>query len=197
MSAHPPTMFALPRLMALVLIAGMLGMLSCAPSPQLRIIPLTHSAYVWKQGWNARMTSELAGMELPSKLTALNVLVGECGLSSGRRAVRPPWKELSAHGRPLSLSVRIGTRKAVLKTGELDLAEGFDLLLAGLAEASSTEFGPSAQPVVGLIQGDVMRLRQQPGAGQARNARADHGDASTGRRGGRLGDEVRGHTGSN
>ena len=132
-------MFALPRLMALVLIAGMLGMLSCAPSPQLRIIPLTHSAYVWKQGWNARMTSELAGMELPSKLTSLNVLVGECGLSSGRRAVRPPWKELSAHGRPLSLSVRIGTRKAVLKTGELDLAEGFDLLLAGLAEARAAD----------------------------------------------------------
>lgn len=139
MSAQPPIMFAWPRLMALVLLAGMLGMLSCAPSPQPRNVLLTHSAYVWKQGWNARSNSELAGMELPSKLTALNVLVGECGLSSGRRSVHPPWKELLAHGRPLSLSVRIGTRKAVLKTGELDLTEGFDLLLAGLAEARAAE----------------------------------------------------------
>jgi hypothetical protein len=139
MSAQPPIMFAWRRLMALVLLAGMLGMLSCAPSPQPRNVLLTHSSYVWKQGWNARSNSELAGMELPSKLTALNVLVGECGLSSGRRSVRPPWKELLALGRPLSLSVRIGTRKAVLKTGELDLTEGFDLLLAGLAEARAAE----------------------------------------------------------
>jgi hypothetical protein len=147
MSAHPPTVFAWPRLMAIVLLAGMLSMLSCAPSPQPRIIPLTHSAYVWKQGWTARMTSELAGMELPARLTALNVLVGECGLSSGRRAVRPPWKELSAHGRPLSLSVRIGTRKAVRGTGDLDLTEGFDLLLAGLAEARAADIAVASLQV--------------------------------------------------
>jgi hypothetical protein len=130
-------MFALPRLMALVLIAAMLAMLSCAPSPQPRIIPLTHSAYVWKQGWNARMTAELAEAKLPANLTALNVLVGECGLSSGRRAIRPPWKELSGHGRAISLSVRIGTRKAIASQDDVDLSEGFGLLLSGLAEAKA------------------------------------------------------------
>jgi hypothetical protein len=128
-------MLALSRLTVLAMIAGMLGMLSCAPSPKARIIPLAHSAYVWKQGWNTQMISQLAAMELPAKLTALNILVGECGLSSGRRAVRPPWKELAAKGRPLALSVRIGTRKAVHKLGELDLSEGFELLLSGLTEA--------------------------------------------------------------
>lgn len=139
MSAHPPNLVALPRLMTLVLIAGMLGMLSCAPSPQPRTIPLSHSAYVWKQGWDTRTIRELSEMEIPAALEALNVLVGECGLSSGRRSMRPPWKELAAHGRPLSLSVRIGTRKAVGQTGGIDLAEGFDLLLSGLAAARTSE----------------------------------------------------------
>lgn len=139
MSAPPPTMFALPRLMSLALIAWALGLLSCAPVPAPRVVPLTHSAYVWKQGWNARSVGDLQEMTVPTALTELNVLVGECGLSSGRRAIRPPWKELAAHGRRLSLSVRIGTRKAVDRTGGLDLAEGFELLLSGLAEARAAE----------------------------------------------------------
>ena len=139
MSAPPPTMFALPRLMSLALIAVALGLLSCAPAPAPRVVPLTQSAYVWKQGWNARAVGDLQEMTIPTALTELNVLVGECGLSSGRRAIRPPWKELTAHGRKLSLSVRIGTRKAVDQTGGLDLAEGFELLLSGLAEARAAE----------------------------------------------------------
>ena len=139
MSAPPPTMFALPRLMSLALIAVALGLLSCAPAPAPRVVPLTHSAYVWKQGWNARAVGDLQEMTIPTALTELNVLVGECGLSSGRRAIRPPWKELMAHGRRFSLSVRIGTRKAVDQTGGLDLAEGFELLLSGLAEARAAE----------------------------------------------------------
>jgi len=148
MSAHPPNLVALPRLMTLVLIAGMLGMLSCAPSPQPRTIPLSHSAYVWKQGWDTRTIRELSEMEIPAALEALNVLVGECGLSSGRRSMRPPWKELAAHGRPLSLSVRIGTRKAVGQTGGIDLAEGFDLLLSdadGFAELIAAADGWTLQ----------------------------------------------------
>ena len=132
-------MSALPRLMSLALIAGALGLLSCAPAPAPRVVPLTHSAYVWKQGWNARAVGDLQEMTIPTALTELNVLVGECGLSSGRRAIRPPWKELMAHGRRFSLSVRIGTRKAVDQTGGLDLAEGFELLLSGLAEARAAE----------------------------------------------------------
>lgn len=139
MSAPPPNMFALPRLMSLALIAVALSLLSCAPAPAPRVVPLAHSAYVWKQGWNVSTVGDLRQMSIPVALTELNVLVGECGLSSGRRAIRPPWKELAAHGRRLSLSVRIGTRKAVDRTGGLDLAEGFELLLSGLAEARAAE----------------------------------------------------------
>jgi len=110
MSTLQLTMSANTRLKALLLLVIMLGMLSCAPAPRPRTKPLTHSAYVWRQGWTPQSVAGLAESRLPGKLTALNVLVGECGLSSGRRAIHPPWKELSGHGRAISLSVRVGTR---------------------------------------------------------------------------------------
>lgn len=131
----------------LLLLASMLGLLSCAPVPAPRAVPLVHSAYVWKQGWDMRTVGDLRQMTIPDELTEMNVLVGECGLSSGRRAVRPPWKELAAHRRKLSLSVRIGTRKAVDKAGDLDLAEGFDLLLSGLADARAAEIAVASLQV--------------------------------------------------
>jgi hypothetical protein len=139
MSTPQLTMIATRRLTALVLLVVMLGMLSCAPAPHPRTTPLTHSAYVWRQGWNAEAVAGLADCGLPEKLSALNVLVGECGLSSGRRAIRPPWKELSGHGRAISLSVRIGTRKAIASQDDVDLSEGFGLLLSGLAEAKAAD----------------------------------------------------------
>jgi hypothetical protein len=112
----------LPRFLLLVF---MLGMLSCAPAPRPRVNPLTHSAYVWRQGWTADAVAGLTACKLPEELSALNVLVGECGLSSRPRAIHQPWKELSGHGRAISLSVRIGTRKAIVGK-----AEG---LIAGLS----------------------------------------------------------------
>lgn len=124
-------------LMRPLLIVVMLGMLSCAPSPRPRTTPLTHAAYVWRQGWTAEAVTGLAECRIPDRLSALNVLVGECGLRSGRRAIRPPWKELSGHGRAISLSVRIGTRKAIASQDDVDLSEGFGLLLSGLAEAKA------------------------------------------------------------
>ena len=126
-------------LMRPLLLIVMLGMLSCAPAQRPRSMPLTHSAYVWRQGWNAVAVAGLADCVLPKKLSALNVLVGECGLSSGRRAIHPPWKELSGHGRAISLSVRIGTRKAIVGHDDVDLSEGFGLLLSGLAEAKAAD----------------------------------------------------------
>jgi hypothetical protein len=122
-----------------LLLVVMLGMLSCAPAPRPRTTPLTHSAYVWRQGWTPQAVAGLAESRLPGKLSALNVLVGECGLSSGRRAIHPPWKELSGHGRAISLSVRIGTRKAIVAQDDVDLSEGFGLLLSGLAEAKAAD----------------------------------------------------------
>jgi hypothetical protein len=126
-------------LMRPLLIVVMLGMLSCAPAPCPRTRPLTHSAYVWRQGWTAEAVTGLAECRLPDRLSGLNVLVGECGLRSGRRAIRPPWKELSGHGRAISLSVRIGARKAIVGHDVVDLSEGFELLLSGLAEAKAAE----------------------------------------------------------
>lgn len=139
MSTLQLTMSETKRITAFVLLVVMLGMLSCAPAPCPRTRPLTHSAYVWRQGWNAEAIAGLADCGLPEKLSALNVLVGECGLSSGRRAIHPPWKELSGHGRSISLSVRIGTRKAIVDQDDIDLSEGFGLLLSGLAEAKAAD----------------------------------------------------------
>ena len=126
------------RHMLFLLLFVALGTVSCAPAPRPRSTNLSHSAYVWRQGWTPEAVRAVREGVLPGKLSALNVLVGECGLNSGRRSVRPPWKELSAHGREISICVRVGTRKAVEKD-RVDLGEPFQLLLSGLAEAKAAD----------------------------------------------------------
>lgn len=152
------------------LLATMLGLLSCAPAPTPRARPLTHSAYVWRQGWTAQAVEGLSAKALPAQLGALNVLVGECGLSSGRKPVHPPWPALSALGRTISLSVRIGTRQAIGKDGRIDLSEGFSLLMSGLAEARQAEV-----PVASLqIDFDCPERLLAAYAGELRTFRKNH-----------------------
>lgn len=96
---------------------------------------LTHAAYVWRQGWDAAAVASLTAGELPAEVGELSVLVGECGLGQPPRAVRPPWPQLLATGRPVSLAVRIGTGSALGGPQEPDLREGVGLLKEGLAAA--------------------------------------------------------------
>lgn len=123
----------------------LLGLIPFAPAPKARAKPLVHSAYLWKQGWDAKTAQALAAAKLPQQLDALSVLVGECGLSSGRRAIHPPWELVLTHGKALSLSVRIGVRNALRLQDTVDLSEGVELLMDGLAEAKS-----AGVPVVSL-----------------------------------------------
>ena len=111
------------------------GVAGCREQPVPRPTPLTHAAYVWRQGWDASARDSLAGRNWPAGLTELNVLVGECGLAPLGRRVYPPWAALRATGKTLSLSVRIGTRHALGGADEPDLAEGLALLRQGWAEA--------------------------------------------------------------
>lgn len=96
---------------------------------------LSHAAYVWRQGWDAAAGASLTAGDLPSEVGELIVLVGECGLGHAPRAVRPPWAQLLATGRPVSLAVRIGTGSALKGPQGLDLREGLDLLREGLVAA--------------------------------------------------------------
>jgi len=123
------------RALSCWLLVMTMGLLSCAPTPTPRAQKLAHSAYVWRQGWTRDAAQGLSKDALPPQLSALNVLVGECGLSSGRRAIHPPWEKLSELGLSLSLSVRIGTRHALRDKDRVDLTEGIQLLSEGLAEA--------------------------------------------------------------
>lgn len=121
---------------ALVLLAGLAGLLmACRPTPTSRAAPLVHSAYVWKQGWDARAEKGLARDVIPAAITELNVLVGECGLAGGARVVRVPWDAVKASSRRISLSVRAGSKFG--KNGSLwgNLEEGFGLLTKGLKAA--------------------------------------------------------------
>ncbi len=96
-----------------------------------RAAPLTHAAYVWRQGWDPAATASLAGRDWPAGLTELNILVGECGLGPTGRRVHPPWSALRGTAKDLSLSVRIGTRQALGGPAEPDLTEGLTLLRQG------------------------------------------------------------------
>jgi hypothetical protein len=119
-----------------VLLLGLaLGAAGCREQAEPRAVPLSHSAYVWRQGWDAAARDSLSGRTWPVGLTELNVLVGECGLAPTGRRVHPPWPALRATGRTLALSVRIGTRHALGGSGEPDLSEGLALLRAGWEEA--------------------------------------------------------------
>jgi len=119
-----------------VLLLGLaLGAAGCREQAAPRAQPLTHTAYVWRQGWDASARDSLAGRVWPAGLAELNVLVGECGLAPAGRRVHPPWAALAATGRPLGISVRIGTRNALGGAGEPDLSEGLALLRQGWEEA--------------------------------------------------------------
>jgi len=52
--------------------------------------------------------------------------------------VHPPWAQLKATGRTVSLAVRIGTRSALGGSQEPDLSEGFALLQAGVAASRAS-----------------------------------------------------------
>jgi len=112
-----------------------LGATGCQEETGPRPQPLAHAAYVWRQGWDVSARDSLRGRTWPAGLTELNVLVGECGLGPTGRRVHPPWAELRAAGKTLSLSVRIGTRHALGGSREPDLSEGLALLRAGWEEA--------------------------------------------------------------
>ena len=124
-----------------------LGATGCREQTGPRPRPLTHSAYVWRQGWDASARDSLAGRTWPTGLTELNVLVGECGLAPTGRRVHPPWAELRATGKTLALSVRIGTRNALGGPREPDLSEGLALLRAGWEEARAAGVAVAAAQV--------------------------------------------------
>ena len=117
----------------LSLALGVAGCREQAAAP--RAAPLTHAAYVWRQGWDPAATASLAGRDWPAGLTELNILVGECGLGPTGRRVHPPWSALRGTAKDLSLSVRIGTRQALGGPAEPDLTEGLTLLRQGWEEA--------------------------------------------------------------
>ncbi|MCX6918384.1 MAG: DUF3142 domain-containing protein [Verrucomicrobia bacterium] len=96
---------------------------------------LAQAAYVWRQGWDAAAVASLEPGYLPAEVGELIVLVGECGLGHPPRAVRPPWPQLLATGRPISLAVRIGTGSVLGGPQEPNLQEGFTLLNDGLVDA--------------------------------------------------------------
>ena len=98
---------------------------------------LTHAAYVWRQGWDSAASASMTAGDLPAEVGELIVLVGECGLGHPPRPVRPPWPQLLATGRMVSLAVRVGTGSALNGPQGLDLQEGMGLLRQGLASARS------------------------------------------------------------
>lgn len=119
-----------------VLLLGLaLGVAGCREQAAPRPAPLTHAAYVWRQGWDPAAVASLADRTWPAGLTELNILVGECGLGPTGRRVHPPWPALRGTAKALSLSVRIGTRQALGGPAEPDLSEGMTLLRQGWAEA--------------------------------------------------------------
>jgi hypothetical protein len=96
---------------------------------------LSQAAYVWRQGWDSAAAASLAAGDLPAEVGELIVLVGECGLGHPPRPVHPPWTQLAATGRTVSLAVRIGTGSALNGPQGLNLQEGYALLRQGLASA--------------------------------------------------------------
>ncbi len=123
------------RRLRLFLLVGLCFGAGCRREEPPAFQGLSQAAYVWRQGWDAAAVASLAPAELPPEVEALIVLVGECGLGHPPRAVRPPWPQLRATGRPVSLAVRIGTGSALGGAAEPDLQPGFALLREGLAAA--------------------------------------------------------------
>ena len=124
-----------PALPFLVAVVGLL--VGCEPTPEPRATPLVHSAYVWKQGWTPAAAGGLAPEVIPTAITELNVLVGECGLSGGNRSVAVPWEAVRASGRAIAVSVRVGSHRTAKATPLDNLDQGLALARKGLAAAEA------------------------------------------------------------
>lgn len=110
---------------------------ACRPTPEPRATPLVHSAYIWKQGWNASSAAGLAPEVIPAAISELNVLVGECGLSGGSRSVAVPWAAVKASGRSIAVSVRIGAHRTLTSSTFDNLDEGLRLARRGIEQAKT------------------------------------------------------------
>lgn len=121
-----------------LMLAGLAGLtVGCEPAPEPRKEPLVHSAYVWRQGWDARPVEGLGREVIPASVTELNLLVGECGLAGGTREVRVPWEAVKASGRKVAISVRIGVRRTKDGAPLDNLKDGMDLAQRGLTAAKT------------------------------------------------------------
>jgi hypothetical protein len=125
----------LSRLSTAILFGLMALAVGCGRAPEPRQTPLTHTAYVWKQGWDERAATGLSAQVIPEQITELSVLVGECGLAGGTRTVQVPWKALVASGRRVALAVRVGSRHAPSGSIWKNLDDGLGLLSKGLIAA--------------------------------------------------------------
>ena len=118
------------------ILLGLIAIVSgCGRVPEPRQIPLTHAAYVWKQGWDERAATGLSAQVIPEQITELTVLVGECGLAGGTRTVQVPWKAVAASGRRIALAVRVGSRYGANESIWTNLDVGLGLLSKGLSSA--------------------------------------------------------------
>jgi hypothetical protein len=107
----------------------------CDSAPKNRVTPLVHSAYVWRQGWNAEAITGLKPGAIPAAITELNVVAAELGLGTPARRVHLPWAALLESQRKISLSIRVGTQATLGGPEEPALGEAFKLLKAALVEA--------------------------------------------------------------
>lgn len=105
------------RLLAALLLLGVVGLSGSTPQLRTTTEPLAHDAYIWQRAWTGPVLTAARGSA--DIVRTWRVLLAEADRSGRWADVAVPWKDLLAAGRPVVTVVRIDGRLDEARIGVL------------------------------------------------------------------------------
>ena len=105
------------RLLAALLLLGVVGLAGSTPQLRTTTEPLGHDAYIWQRAWTGPVIA--AARRSADIVRTWRVLLAEADRSGRWADVAIPWKDLLATGRPVVAVVRIDGRLDEARMGTL------------------------------------------------------------------------------
>lgn len=132
------------RLLAALLLLGVVGLSGSTPQLRTSTKPLAHDAYIWQRAWTPPVVAAAQGSA--DIVRAWRVLLAEADRAGRWADIAVPWKDLLGTGRPVVAVIRIDGRLDEARIGAL-----IDQIVAKVAAASgaATAAG-SGNALIGL-----------------------------------------------
>lgn len=135
------------RLLAALLLLGVVVLSGSTPQLRTTTEPLAHDAYIWQRAWTPPVIAAARGSA--DIVRTWRVLLAEADRSGRWADIAVPWKDLLATGRPIVAVVRIDGRLDEARIGAL-----VDQVLAKVTVASSAMAAAEANRVLAGLEID-------------------------------------------